>query len=166
LSYVPSSPEHSPRLERPSPKLRWSKRLQAARGGETGRFVKFVAVGAAAFVVDTGSLSAFVLLFSFDRTLAKALSFVLAVLASFVGNHFWTYRDSRSKPVTRKLAQFACVSVGGLGVNLLVFSIVQAAGSRLWGKLPGLYAGQVTAVGAAMVWNFFANRFITYNDVR
>jgi putative flippase GtrA len=141
-------------------------RLKVRARTETERFLKFLVVGAAAFVVDTGSLSALVLLFSVERTLAKALSFVLAVLTSFVGNYLWTYRDSRSKPVRKQLAQFACVSVGGLGINLLVFSTVHSAGSRLWGPLPALYVGQVAAVGAAMIWNFFANRFITYNDVR
>jgi putative flippase GtrA len=140
--------------------------LQDRAGRETNRFVKFLVVGAAAFVVDTGSLSALVLLFSVERVLAKAIAFVLAVLASFAGNHLWTFRDSRSKPLAKQITQFACVSVGGLGVNLLVFSTVQSASARLWGQMAALYVGQVAAVGAAMIWNFLANRFITYNDVR
>ena len=127
---------------------------------------KFLVVGAVAFVVDTGSLSIFVLLWSMDRTLAKGLSFSLAVLASFIGNHLWTFQGSRSKSVAKQAMQFAAVSVGGLGVNVAVFSAVQPLAARLWGSIPGLYVGQVMAVGAAMFWNFLANRFVTYNDLR
>ena len=101
-----------------------------------------------------------------DRTLAKGLSFTLAVLASFAGNHIWTFQGSRSKSVTTQAIQFAAVSIGGLGVNLAVFSAVQPAATALWGSIPGLYVGQVMAVGAAMIWNFLANRFVTYNDLR
>ncbi len=150
----------------PGSKALWGARVQALAARESGRLLKFLIVGAAAFVVDTGSLSAFVLLFSMNRILAKALSFLLAVSASFAGNYLWTYRDSRSKPIARQLAQYACVSIGGLGVNLVVFGTVQWAASGLWGRVPALYVGQVAAVGAAMFWNFVANRLITYNDVR
>src|SRR4051812_47257364 len=51
---------------------------------ETKRFGRFLVVGAFSFVVDTGSLVTFVQLFGFDRRLAKALAFALAVLSSFV----------------------------------------------------------------------------------
>jgi len=144
----------------------WSTRLKQRAGAERERVFKFLVVGAAAFVVDTGSLSVFVLLFSMDRTLAKALSFSLAVLASFAGNHLWTFQGSRSKAAAKQAVQFAAVSVGGLGVNVAVFSVVQPVAARLWGSVPGLYVGQVMAVGAAMFWNYLANRFVTYNDLR
>lgn len=147
-------------------KPRWSTRLKQRAGAERERVLKFLVVGALAFVVDTGSLSVFVLLCSMDRTLAKGLSFSLAVLASFAGNHLWTFQGSRSKSVAKKAVQFAAVSIGGLGVNVAVFSTVQPVATGLWGSVPGLYAGQVMAVGAAMFWNFLANRFITYNDLR
>jgi putative flippase GtrA len=110
-------------------------------------------------------LGALVLWFSFDATIAKAIAFVLAVLSSFAGNHFWTYRDSRSKPLAKQLAQFAAVSMGGLCVNLLVFGTVHSKVLESLGALPALYIGQIAAVGSAMVWNFLANRLITYNDV-
>ncbi len=158
------SPQQTSAVDGPKPQ--WSARLQALAGKETERLVKFLVVGGTAFVVDTGSLSVFVLWFSVERTLAKALSFALAVLTSFLGNHFWTYRDARSKSVARKVFQFACVSVGGLGVNLLVFRVAVSAASDIWGRVPGLYVAQAAAVAAAMSWNFLANRFITYNDVR
>jgi putative flippase GtrA len=139
--------------------------LKVRARAETQRFLKFLVVGGLAFVVDTGALSVLVLLLSVDRTLAKGIAFVLAVLFSFAGNYFWTYRDSRSKSLRKQLAQFTAVSIGGLGINLLVFTTVQSAASRLWGPVPALYVGQVAAVGAAMIWNFLANRLITYSDV-
>lgn len=141
-------------------------RLRALASRESGRFLKFLVVGTAAFLVDIGSLSAFVLFFGVNPTVAKGLAFVLAVFASFIGNHFWTYRDSHSRRFARQLFVFSCVSLVGLGINLLVFYPTHAIVLRLWGKLPALYAAEFSAVGVSLVWNFVANRFITYGDVR
>jgi putative flippase GtrA len=135
-------------------------------GRETHRILKFLVVGAMAFLVDLGALSAFALLFSMDPTLSKAFAFALSVLASFVGNYYWTYRDSRSKPIARQLVEFSCVSIVGLGINLAVFHAVYTVVLGLWGGFRALYAGEFVAVGASLIWNFFANRLITYNDVR
>ncbi len=61
---------------------------------------------------------------------------------------------------------FSCVSLVGLGINLLVFYPTHMIALRLWGKLPALYVAEFAAVGISLVWNFLANRFITYSQVR
>lgn len=160
---MPSLPDPLPgNVDRQGPRG-W--RLDRLSSGETGRVFRFLVVGTLAFLVDTGCLSILVLGLSVDPNWAKAVSFLVAVLASFAGNYFWTYRDSRSKSLATKVVQFFAVSVGGLGINLLVFSLVQPQARSWLGEVPALYVAQVAAVGAAMVWNFLANRHITYNDV-
>jgi putative flippase GtrA len=47
-----------------------SKPLTRAASRELQRFIKFLVVGGVGFVVDTGSLTALVFLFSADRRLA------------------------------------------------------------------------------------------------
>ncbi|HKY38912.1 MAG TPA: GtrA family protein [Polyangiaceae bacterium] len=133
---------------------------------ELGRFFRFLLVGSIGFVVDTGSLSIMVLLLSLDRQLAKGLAFCLAVLSNFVWNRYFTYRDSRSKSVLSQVWQFALISLVGLGINLLVFGIADAALRPLFGSIEALYAAQAAAVGTALLWNFAANRIITYGDVK
>jgi GtrA-like protein len=57
-----------------------------------------------------------------DRTLAKGISFSLAVVSNYMLNRFWTHPDSRSKSVLAQITQFAVVSLVGLGINLVVFN--------------------------------------------
>jgi putative flippase GtrA len=133
---------------------------------ESTRFVKFLAVGGMSFVVDTGSLSLLALGLNVNRVVAKGVGFVLAVLFNFVLNRFWIYPDSRSKPVLAQMAQFATVSIVGLLINLGIFVLVDPIVSGIVGKVYGLYVTQAVAVGTALMWNFVANRFITYSDVK
>lgn len=132
---------------------------------ETQRFLKFLVVGAFGFLVDTGSLTLFVMVLSMNRVLAKGLAFSLAVLSNFIWNRVWTYPDSRSKPIGVQVAQFLLVSVVGLGINLLVFALCDRLVSRIAGAFAGLYAAQAAAVGVALFWNYAANRMLTYSDV-
>jgi putative flippase GtrA len=141
-------------------------RLATFAKKESKRVVRFIVVGALAFVVDTGSLSLFALGLGLEHRIAKGLAFALAVAASFVGNHFWTYRDLRHDAMLRQVLSFVLVSLVGLGVNLLVFSLVEQLCKTLLSDVLALYAAQAAAVGAGMVWNFAANRYFTYADPR
>jgi putative flippase GtrA len=128
--------------------------------------LKFLAVGAFSFVVETGSLTALVLVFSMNRVAAKAIAFALAVLSNFIWHRFWTYAESRSKHVLTQAAQFTLLSVIGLGINLLAFRGADLLLVPLLGSVPALYAAQCTAVGVTLFWNLLANRLITYSDVK
>jgi putative flippase GtrA len=139
--------------------------LQTARR-EIRRFLKFLVVGGAAFVVDTGSLSALVFGFGVKRVLAKGIAFSLAVFASYLGNRYWVYRETRPTSGVAQGAQFFVVSLAGLVINLLVFAWVDRAFASLIDARLRLYVAQCGAVGTALVWNFLVNRFVTYRDVR
>lgn len=141
--------------------------VKAGARVEGRRFARFLVVGAFSFVVETSALSVFALWLGFDRILAKGLAFVLAVISSFLGNYFWAYRDSRGKSVVRQAAQFAAVSVGGLVVNLLVFSTADwLLRDRILSAAASLYVSHMAAVGTTLFWNFTINRLVTYNDIR
>ena len=132
---------------------------------ETRRFLKFLLVGGIGFVIDTGSLSALVFGLQTNRTLAKGISFSLAVMSNYLLNRFWTYPDSRSKSVLTQIAQFAVVSLVGLGINLVVFNWVDHVALHWVSSVLALYAAQACAVGVALFWNFGANRLVTYSGV-
>ncbi len=144
--------------------LRLADRAEAARR-ETRRFFKFLVVGGLGFVVDTGVLSLLVLAFSVDRVIAKGVAFSLAVVNNFIWNRFWTYPESRSKSALAQVAQFALVSLVGLGINLIVFGWANRTALHWVSSLLALYVAQATAVGVALFWNYAANRLVTYRDV-
>jgi putative flippase GtrA len=139
-------------------------RAEVARR-ETRRFFKFLVVGGLGFLVDTGSLSILVLVFSMDRVLAKGIAFSLAVVNNFILNRLWTYPEARSKSLLAQIIQFGGVSLVGLGINLLVFGWVDKFASHWLGSILTLYTAQCAAVGVALFWNYAANRFVTYSDV-
>jgi putative flippase GtrA len=144
---------------------------------EVRRFAKFMIVGGIGFVVDTGTLNLIVLglhlVENAQRTYAKAFSFALAVISNFMWNRYWTYHDSRSKSVAVQLVQFIAVSLVGLGINLVVFSLVgnwvipmlRAATGPVVGLAIGTNVAQVCAVLVVLFWNFFINRVWTYGDI-
>lgn len=119
--------------------------------------------------------------------IATTIAFIAAVISNFIWNRFWTYPDSRSRSVRRQLAQFFLISfVGWFGRTLWISVSYHALGALLMpillplihilrptylpsytaeGKL-GTLAAQFIGVIVVMFWNFFANRYWTYNDVK
>ncbi|MGC9357992.1 MAG: GtrA family protein [Anaerolineae bacterium] len=147
---------------------------------ELDRFLKFAVVGTIGAVVDFGLLYLLHPVLGLHLALANTISFTCAVLSNFTWNRYWTYPDSRSKPLTAQLGQFFIVNLAGWGINtgvLLLFSppLTRIAESLLFGTAaltsPGMghkigyNLAKVVATGIVMFWNFFINRFWTYNDV-
>jgi putative flippase GtrA len=143
---------------------------------EVERFFKFAVVGTFGAVVDFGILYLLHVVLSWPLALSNTISFTCAVLSNFTWNRLWTYPDSRSKPMGAQLLQFFVVNVAGWAINtgiLLALNppLTQVAGTlslvetaELAHKL-GYNAAKVMATGVVMFWNFFINRFWTYNDV-
>jgi putative flippase GtrA len=76
--------------------------------------MRFAVVGAIGAVVDFGVANLLVHTVHAPLTLAGTVSFICAVLSNFTWNRYWTYPDSRSKPIARQLVEFTVVSVAGL----------------------------------------------------
>ncbi|HEX2980464.1 MAG TPA: GtrA family protein, partial [Anaerolineaceae bacterium] len=90
-------------------------------------------------------------------------------------NRYWTYPDSRSKPVARQVVQFVVVSAVGLAIRTPLFAFLESHLIGMFqrvlpaGTISPVFAGHNLAlaigIGVVMIWNFFANRYWTYNDV-
>ena len=147
------------------------------------RFLKFMVVGTIGAVVDFGILNALKLAFRAygvdlgmwrlfgqfsvegNLTLANTISFTTAVISNFTWNRFWTYPESRSKPLGGQLGQFFVVNIAGLAINLTVLNALDP----LFKPLLGFYsynAAKAIATIIVMFWNYGVNRFWTYNDVK
>jgi len=143
---------------------------------ERTRFLRFAVVGTFGAVVDFGLANLLVYAFSAPLVVAGTISFIAAILSNFIWNRYWTYPDSRSKPLARQLIQFSVVSVMGLTIRIpilrwlepVLFSLFSHSAITLPVFTPDLLAKNVTlaiAVLVVMFWNFFINRYWTYSDV-
>jgi putative flippase GtrA len=146
-----------------------------ANSQEKTRFLKFMTVGAIGAVVDFGIMNLFSKMFNMPLTLAGTFSFIFAITSNFLWNRFWTYPDSRSRPFVRQLIMFFIVNMAGLAIRLPILHFLEPPIQRIfehltW-KIPltsGVLGKNLTlavAVSVVMLWNFFVNRYWTYNDV-
>lgn len=151
------------------------------------RFLKFCVVGVIGAVVDFGSFNLLANTLGVWSVLASMLSFSAAVISNFLWNRYWTYPDSRSKPISYQALQFGLVSMAGLAIRTPVFAFTEAGFIRLaenWlpslqgslgalsltlSELTPLVIGRNLALALAVIvvlfWNFGVNRFWTYSDV-
>jgi len=146
---------------------------------ERTRFFRFAVVGTIGAVIDFGVMNLLVILFSFPLVIAGTVSFIAAIISNFSWNRYWTYPDSRSKPLFRQLAEFSVVSVLGLLIRIptlvilepLVFRSVSLVALDMSGlnNIPlKVISDNITlaiTIVIVLFWNFFVNRYWTYNDV-
>jgi putative flippase GtrA len=142
---------------------------------EGSRFAKFLVVGTIGAVVDFGTFNLLTAGLHFRPVPSSICSFLAAVFSNFLFNRYWTYPDSRSKPIVRQAAQFTAVNAVGLGIRTPLFASLIPVWSGFVNSLPVSLpvsteqSSRNLALGCAVVvvliWNFVINRFWTYNDV-
>lgn len=118
--------------------------------------------------------------------LATTIAFVSAVISNFIWTTLWVYPESRGRGVRRQLMQFAFISViGWLARTLWITLTYVAIGAMVAPILEpiiqiiqpsyqinpvsekglGSVVAQLIAMVFVMLWNFFANRYWTFNDI-
>ena len=142
---------------------------------ERTRFIRFAIVGAIGFGVDFITFNLFRSGIGIPPEISSILSFLAAVISNFIWNRYWTYPDSRSKSLMGQLIQFIVVNIVGLGIRTGIFILINHPLVSLFEKfsfsLPfesyvlGENLALAIVVVIVMFWNFFINRYWTYNDV-
>lgn len=143
---------------------------------ERNRFLKFALVGTIGAVIDFGVmnlLSHWIL--ELPLVLAGTISFICAVISNFIWNRYWTYPESRSRPLLNQLGMFFLVNTAGVAIRIPILHYMEPPLLRLVENTfhtahltAEFYAKNLTlasAVGIVMMWNFFVNRYWTYNDI-
>ena len=131
---------------------------------ELRHFTRFLVVGALGTFLDFSLLS-LLKAFGFPTLLANSLSFSAGVANNFTFNRLWTFADAKGADWRKQLAQFLLVSLVGLALNnaivlLLEIPLGQLLGQPDYGYLPA----KVIATGVVVFWNYFANRYWTFNN--
>ena len=119
-------------------------------------------------------------------TIVTTIAFMTAVINNFIWTSLWVYPDSQSHSKIRQLLQFTLISVtGGTARAIWVTTMTFRLGSFLTPLLVpfihivnssyvstpeseariGSIIAQLFGMAVVMLWNFFANRYWTYNDV-
>lgn len=143
---------------------------------ERTRFLRFAVVGMIGAVIDFGVANLLVYVFFAPLVLAGTISFISAIMSNFFWNRYWTYPDSRSKPISQQLIQFTVVNGLGLTIRVPILRWLEPVLNRLFSMFPlslpifspDVLAKNVTlaiAVLVVMFWNFFVNRYWTYSDI-
>ncbi len=193
LTSVPDTTSATNFSEQISPKsnpldrMIWSISMRfGTKAKEVERFLKFLVVGTFGAIIDLSMLN---LLQStilspsgaheaWNIRLAATLAFTTAVSSNFVWNRYWTYPDSRSRPIMLQLVQFFTVNIVAVGMRLLLVSLLyqpfgsfaqDIIGNESWDvehtNQIGTNLSQMLSMGIALFWNFFINRYWTYGDV-
>lgn len=117
------------------------------------RGTKFLVIGGGAFLIDAGVFNALVYwggegpLFTAPLA-AKVIAIVAASIATYLGNHFWTFRDRRVPPSFRQIIVFTVINAIAIGLQLgcLAFSrYVLGLADPISDNISGTIIGQVLA---------------------
>jgi len=142
---------------------------------ERNRFLKFAVVGVVGAVIDFGVMNLLTQTANMSLVPAGTISFVCAIISNFIWNRYWTYPDSRSRPIVRQLVMFFAVNIAGVAIRIPILHFVEPPllnllesitfSLPLSTELMAKNLSLALAVGIVMLWNFFVNRYWTYNDV-
>jgi putative flippase GtrA len=142
---------------------------------ERTRFFKFALVGTLGAVIDFGVMNLLSHYTNMRLVFAGTISFTCAVVSNFFWNRYWTYPESRSRPLPKQLGMFFLVNLAGIAIRIPILHFLEPPLLRFFESVLNipyetaeLLAKNLTlavAVGIVMLWNFFVNRYWTYNDV-
>lgn len=127
----------------------------AKKPGNWVQLLKFGLVGGSGYFVNLAVFTALVELAGAHHVVAAIAAFCVAVSNNFFWNRHWTFAASEGH-AGFQAARFFAVSLGGLGVNLVVLEVlIEAAGL-------GEVSSQAIAVAVAMPVNFIGNKLWTF----
>ena len=142
---------------------------------ERARFLRFMTVGIIGAMVDFSVMNILSHSVNMSLVVAGSISFFCAIISNFIWNRYWTYPDSRSRPIGNQLAMFFLVNMTGAIIRLPILFFLEPVVFRILSDTSFSFqfstetlAKNVTlalAISIVLLWNFFVNRYWTYNDI-
>jgi putative flippase GtrA len=97
--------------------------------------------------------------------LAKIISTTIAILANWIGNRLWTFREHRGKQLMREGIEFVMVSLGGMAISLTclwvshyVLGYTSVLADNISSNLIGLALGTLFRFTLYRFWVFAPHR--------
>lgn len=129
---------------------------------------KFVSVGLSNTAIDFGVLNFLMFLFGITTgrgySIFKGISFIAAVINSYLWNKFWTFKKREIKGMEREFLQFLIVASIGFGINVAIASFINNIIGPQFGVPPKFWANisAIFAILAGMIWDFLGYKFIVF----
>jgi putative flippase GtrA len=149
--------------------------ILAANNKERVRFLKFATVGAIGSVIDILIMNLLTHLLNMRLVYAGTISLICAIISNFMLNRYWTYPDSRSRHFLHQLSMFFLVNLIGIVFRIPILHYVEPVMADAFESMVhlSLASAQIVAknatlafaIAVVMIWNFFINRYWTYNDI-
>src|SRR5215467_2277033 len=105
---------------------------------ERTRFLKFVVVGTFGAAVDFGIANVLSHFFQLALVYAGTISFICAVMSNFIWNRYWTYPESRSRPLLHQLGMFFLVNLAGIAIRIPILHFGEPPLLKLLDSLSGV----------------------------
>jgi putative flippase GtrA len=118
------------------------------------KFLKFGITGLTGMVIDFSITFLLKEKLKVHRYLANSAGFTAAATSNYFLNRIWTFQSSNPRVIT-EYGSFFIISLIGLGINNLFLYIFE--------KKFKFYMAKLFAIGVTMLWNFFANYYITFS---
>ncbi len=151
---------------RPSDRERWPPETQNLPGWGVPvlrRLPGFAIVGAIGFLVDAGILTALVTSFGVGHYVARAISFTVAVTATWYMNRRWVFEQVTAHRSSREYTAYLVVQVIGAAINLSIYVAVIELVPKL-AETPVIPLALGAAV--ALLFNFGASSRFVFAEPR
>jgi len=141
-----------------SPATQLAYRIGAAarRPASWWQLCKFGLVGGSGYLINLAVFALLAGVLGAHHVLAAIGAFCVAVTNNFVLNRYWTFGPGEG-PAHFQAARFFAVSLGSLGLNLIVLEAL------ISNHLTGELTAQAIAVAVAMPFNFLGNKLWTFS---
>lgn len=127
---------------------------------------KFALVGGLNFLIDLGVLNLLIAATGtatgFWVIIFKAISFLIAVISSFLWNKFWTFGSLGTDAASRQFFGFLVVSTIGLLINDGSFATFNAFGPGSFDAKTWASISAALASGVGLIWNFIGYKFLVF----
>jgi len=117
---------------------------------------RYVFVGAAAFIVDFGSLYIFTEFFGIYYLISAAVAFILGLIANYFLSISWVFNKRTLGNIKLEFGVFALIGIVGLGLNE-VFIWFFTDYLQIYYLL-----SKIMAAAIILFWNFFARKFTLF----
>jgi putative flippase GtrA len=142
-------------LAAPQPQTSWKIMLNKLINRLPKGFAQFVLIGGIGFLIDAAGLYMVIQYAGLDAYTARFTTFPVPILATWLLNRRFTFREHNTSNKTREYSIYFLVQVCGLAFNFSVYSIAVYSSPFIM-QYP-IFAQAMGSI-AAMVFNFYAVR--------
>jgi len=132
----------------------------AWKRGEIKRFIKFGIVGGLSIIFNEFLLW-LMLSYGIHLVISSLLSIEAGILASFIMNELWTFRDRGERGVRaymKRMTKYNFASIIGLLINFFILIFLSHAFSM------NPLKANIIGIAAAFIWNFLAHNLWTWHN--